>query len=280
MRTWLAGDYTLAQVTKALHRLDTTLQGRSPEVLWQEQSEEGEPEDDELLEQAAWVEEEEYQVLANYLDVRKKLQERRLGRGFFKPGEQPAMGTSKLDNATRLKHLKQKTKCARCGQVGHWAKECKSPPDGRGKQQPHFHGWMEQEEELPGILQEQDRGEDSDPTFFVGWQTQSQWGGEPWVGLTLEGPQAIVDTGAQCCVGGHITMQKLWREWKRRGLWISASKYGKAANGIGGAAKVRGRICMAAGVGQTNGVLDVTVLDGNVPLLIPVGPDEATGSGD
>ena len=29
--------------------------------------------------------------------------------------------------------LKLRTKCARCGAVGHWARECKNPPDERGR---------------------------------------------------------------------------------------------------------------------------------------------------
>ncbi len=36
--------------------------------------------------------------------------------------------------------IKLRTRCARCGQVGHWAKACINEPDSRGRESAAKHG--------------------------------------------------------------------------------------------------------------------------------------------
>lgn len=79
-------------------------------------------------------------ILATYQEVRKAIQGRQKGRGFYQGGK----GKSKNKNKdakmrgsqwkdyvggkrkVHIEQLKLRTRCAKFGAVGHWAKECRS----------------------------------------------------------------------------------------------------------------------------------------------------------
>ncbi|CAE8633673.1 unnamed protein product, partial [Polarella glacialis] len=105
-----------------------------------------------------YTEEEINEIFASYQEMRKNIADKKLGRGFFQPktggggkgkdkgfkggkfkgkgGNGKGKGGDKDKDKEKMRvHvelLKLRTKCARCGQVGHWAKECQNRADSRG----------------------------------------------------------------------------------------------------------------------------------------------------
>ena len=79
-------------------------------------------------------------VLATYQEVRKAIQGRQKGRQYYNPqkGKGKERGSPWQDfvkdkKRIHIEQLKLRTRCAKCGNVGHWAKECKNSEDSRGK---------------------------------------------------------------------------------------------------------------------------------------------------
>ncbi|CAE7801864.1 rluD [Symbiodinium sp. CCMP2592] len=76
---------------------------------------------DSFQNQEQYDDEEVLDVLETYQDIRRKLQQKKMGRGYKQPSSSWSLtGTVK----GRLEQLKSKTKCHICKQVGHWKKEC------------------------------------------------------------------------------------------------------------------------------------------------------------
>ena len=155
--TWSGGKYDAATVISCLRKLDKVIpehKTKSSTAFVQEGFEEGddaylvEPEDafddDEYIfleesDQGQVMEEEDVQLaLATYQEIRKAINAQQKGRQFYN-GKGAGRGSQGFKNffkgkqKIRVEELKLRTRCGRCGQVGHWAKECVNEPDERGK---------------------------------------------------------------------------------------------------------------------------------------------------
>ena len=91
-----------------------------------------------------------------------------------------------------------------------------------------------------------------------------------FVGLTTNPMMGIVDTAAQDGLVGDAALKRLKGQLRARGLqevWID--KVCKA-HGVGGQAKVVGMAALPLGLAGCSGVLEVSVIEGDVPLLLPI----------
>lgn len=150
--TWCDGKYDKNTITKAIRKLDKVIKekgGKShfiPEFEEVPEYDTGDLLDDED-ENFVYIEEgdlnevmEEEDVnaaLASYKEVREALRNQRNGRGYFpkgKGGHHFGKGfKGKGKHRVHVEQLKLRTRCWRCGAIGHVSRECANLPADRGK---------------------------------------------------------------------------------------------------------------------------------------------------
>lgn len=76
-------------------------------------------------------EEEALEAYESYADIRRRLQEQKTGRGYFKgaskdKGKGKGIPVWQFSGSVqgRMEQLKQRTKCHLCKRIGHWQREC------------------------------------------------------------------------------------------------------------------------------------------------------------
>ena len=95
-------------------------------------------------------------------------------------------------------------------------------------------------------------------------------GSENFCGITTKSFEGIVDTAAEGGLVGRAPLARLEKELLMRGLRIKWTPKQTSAKGVGGNAVVEGVALIPLGMGGINGVLETTVVQGDVPLLLPV----------
>ena len=94
---------------------------------------------------------------------------------------------------------------------------------------------------------------------------------ESFVGVSTSSGEGIVDTAAQDGLIGKAALLQLTETLRGFGLQIRWNHEKKAqASGVGGKAKVIGIAELPIGLAGINGLLEVTVVQDSVPLLLPV----------
>eukprot|EP00435_Cladocopium_sp_Y103_P071079 s134_g36.t1 len=273
-------------------------------------------------------------VLATYQEVKRAIQSKQKGRQFYNSGKGAAKGKGrgspwheyiKDKKRIHIEQLKLRTRCAKCGTVGHWARECKAPPDERRS----AHSTSSQSTgSKPASGASTTGGQSwyvaSPGSCFLNVLSNSSFSicecgvdsthlstgdtvgvhsiampqevscGNPhmkglgvvlskgskettsvaasyFVGLTTSPSMAVVDTAAQDGLIGSVALRRLKEELKQFGLRVAWLPHKKArAHGVGGAANVLGSAAIPLGIQGNSGVLEVTVVEGDVPLLLPI----------
>ena len=365
--TWSGGKYDAATVISCLRKLDKVIpehKTRSSTAFVQEGFEEGdeayliEPEDafddDEYIfleetDQSQVMEEEDVQLaLATYQEIRKAINAQQKGRQFYN-GKGAGRGSQGFKNffkgkqKIRVEELKLRTRCGRCGQVGHWAKECVNEPDERGKKfaaksaqgGPKSSSAASSASQRSSSTAQQswyvaagsglcDSNEVEQIFTFVCRGDHANWGSEDlvqsnrsnvksgnpdyedkstgesdlkgivrdsvldvapvessrmyeppdpfslFIGLTTTPTMAVVDTAAQDGLIGSHALERLKVQLASSGLQIVWTGRQAKAHGVGGQAKVLGIAAIPLGIAGTSGVLEATVVEGEIPLLLPI----------
>ena len=309
LTTWTSGRFERTVVVAALRRLEKVQREKSSQRHYMaEETEEGELYEDDSNEEFIYIGEQDLQeiyeeedlqeALATYQQVRKAIKDQKTSRGYFQPkglgkssnrsrpeGERARKGDGKSAGRGVRIHvdvLKLRTKCAKCGQIGHWAKERTNEPDARGRAKGAGGGSSNEKVgffevgtvdnqcmhvEMQLTLGQCFRRRDETLHASHGQQSRSD---EPFHGLTTNASIGVVDTAAQGGLIGKQSLQRLSEDLKQHGLYVQWSNKKAQARGIGGEAKVCGVVHIPIVVAGICGVIEATVVEDEVPFLLSI----------
>lgn len=246
------------------------------------------------------------EALATYQQVRRALRDQRTHRGwhaggkgggkvgFGPPGKGGSFRLGGKGSRIHIESLKLRTKCAKCGVIGHWARECTSAPDEVARNRAAHGGQAKggassmtgksgfvQVGSTTGSHYVLHEGYDFNmvpfmeiPTFGKFYRDRVQ--GPPHVpppqfcGLTTEPEFGVVDTAAQSGLIGKAAFGRLSRALASVGLKPRNTNKKGHARGVGGQAVAVGVMELPIGIANVNGILEVTIVEDDVPLLLPV----------
>ena len=286
-----------------------------------------------------WEESDVQVALATYQEVRKAIQTQQKNRQYYKstvrgPSNAGFKNFTKGKRKISIEELKLRTRCGRCGLVGHWAKECRNEPDAKGRQ---FSGGRAASI-APSAASS--KAASSAPSAASG-TTQQSWYisagsacasfpsfgqsfscqcrgldtvGEQISAMTVHKPSCdheescdsdmrgtsqfcmmaidqcaivgqapmsfcglatapclgVVDTAAQDGLIGSLALERLKTQLAQFGLQVKWTGKQARAHGVGGQAKVLGIVAIPLGIAGNSGILEATVVEGEVPLLLPI----------
>ena len=297
--TWTQGKYGKPEIVRALRRLEKVQKEKNGNRSYvtadaeafavDEAAEDDDSEDyvylgDNDLNEI-YEEEEVHEALNTYQQVRKAIKEQKVNRGFFNPKGYGKGFTKGKDHVgikfgqrgakVHVDVLKLRTRCAKCGQIGHWAKECSNEPDARGKLR------AEASSSKTGYCE-------------IGEAQSSFWGGSslihggnritlgqflrkrpskpsvPSTFLMTQPEFGVVDTAAQGGLIGAAALGRLEGKLSQQGLAVRWTDKVAQARGIGGEAKVCGVVEIPISIAGVSCVIEATVVEDEVPLLLSV----------
>ena len=194
-----------------------------------------------------------------YRAVRQELNAAQKSRGFF-GSRRGAGGREQRPRMMRssIQQLKMRTRCARCRELGHWAREC---PEGNREQRHDErydqHAWR--------------RGEKLKRFIAVAGQTERK----PfilvasWTFVTLEPGEVLWDTGAEenRRETAARSTGKLHAEYGLQVEWSIEKP--ESASGIGSETQPIGVAYVLVELAGCNGIIRFTVVEQDVPPPLP-----------
>ena len=196
-----------------------------------------------------------------YRAIREDLNVAQKSRCFFGPRR----SASGRDQGPRMKRtciqqLKLRTRCARCRKLGHWARECPEGNRGERNDERCDHRAVRPGENSRGFITVAKPTERRE--FFLG---------ASWTFVTLDPEEVLWDTGAQEGLVGKQQLDKWCFLLAEHGLQVGWSQEKpESASGIGGTTKPIRVVYVPVGLAGCNGIIRFTVVEQDVPLLLPV----------
>eukprot|EP00435_Cladocopium_sp_Y103_P001618 s5475_g1.t1 len=317
--TWTSGNFERAEVVRALRKLEKVQREKNGQkhylmdegqaaqyddgTIWDTM------EGDDEIENFVYVgegdlnqvfdEEELHEALATYQEVRKALRDQRTSRGWTPQSKgsgkigfgSHGKGGFRFGKGSRIhiESLKLRTRCAKCGSIGHWARECTNPPDEHARNRAAAGGQAKGSSSAmsgkSGFVHIGDNMGNHFMTldvinhlrefptlgmFLKKVKSDFNSSSSPFCGILTDAERGVVDTAAQSGLIGQHALERLKKSLASHGLKVRETSKRGQARGVGGQAISLGVVELPIGIAGVNGILEATVIQDDVPLLLPV----------
>ena len=159
-----------------------------------------------------------------------------------------------------IQQLKLRTRCARCRKLGQWDR-CPEGNRGQRNDERYDRRAAKLEENSKGFINV--AGLTERRPFFLG---------ASWTFVTLDPGEVQWDTGAQEGLAGKQQLDKWCTLLAEHGLQVEWSQEKpESASGNGGVTQPIGVVYVPVGLAGCNGLIRFTVVEQDVPPLLPVG---------
>lgn len=158
-----------------------------------------------------------------------------------------------------------RTRCARCEKLGHWVRNCASPPDERGKRRTGMTGFMMT---ATGVT-------DGDSVFFWVQYTDSNIfpeNLETFTGMIVIPGYGLIDTGTEHGVIGNLRNANFCEILATFGLKPQVLlTFRVSAIGVGGTTQFLSSAEVPVAIQGSSALITVRVVEAALPLLLPIG---------
>eukprot|EP00435_Cladocopium_sp_Y103_P020104 s1338_g4.t2 len=226
-------------------------------------------------------------AMASYQEIRKAVKDQQKGRGFYKGFGKKGFGKAEGKGKWKRVHQEQvklRTRCWKCGQVGHLSRECRSESNAKTNQSSSGASLTSSTAGKSGFFVTSDDTvegmqsqywlkkfvEDRAKTRSASPHGAYKSGAAQFCGICTSAEQGIVDTAAEGGLVGSCALARIEKRLNERGLKVMWIPKKTSAKGVGGQATVVGVAMLPIGIGGVNGLLEITVVEGDVPLLLPI----------
>ena len=187
--------------------------------------------------------------------------------------------SSRKSFRVEIEELKKRTRCRKCNRLGHWARECRSTTNARGKDQ---HGASSSSTQVPGIS-DVNLVQTAGPNHELDYEHEVSFVGVAELlsndtyqeevlssGLISSPGYGIVDSGCGRTLIGRQTLEKLSKLLSAHTDRVIEEYDSNSSFRFGNGAKEDSSraVRIPVGIGHRLGIIDAAVISGRAPLLL------------